>query len=452
MNLLFFGRGPYSNLLSLLDVRCADQRYIAYNKGEKECVKSNGKRVVACFEEAYDELSGVQLPDNYLRKGFSADRFYGWMSLDERRQLLARQIEFVRTVLHSEDVDALIHETISWDFEEVLSIEARKAGVKDVTFLPSIFENRFFLKPNPYNSSFPDEVLRSATPSAEARNQAEAFVEDVLNAGLYPDYAQPDQNYNSVDYIEKIEYAINLIKKDITKNQKKGTGKAKEGGYFYPSYFKSRTFVSYLADKISKRVNEYDTWFNIKEHDYVFFPLHVEPEAAVDYFSPVYDDQVCVIRSILKYLPNDRYLVVKGHPNQPDQLLRQKFDKLRRNNSNLVFLSSSVPSEVVIENARSVITISGSVGLESLILQKPVCVFGDVFYDKHPGVVKVKSDDDLKFFLHGEGNGEEGLESVVSYIAKVYSQTFEGSVDSDDLSKKNISLISESIHNHLKDG
>jgi hypothetical protein len=73
----------------------------------------------------------------------------------------------------------------------------------------------------------------------------------------------------------------------------------------------------------------------------------------------------------------------------------------------VVLISRSISSEKIISRSRFIFTIRGSVTLESLILNKPVIIFGDSLYNSFPNTIRYESFKQLESTLRDEKIGEE---------------------------------------------
>lgn len=129
---------------------------------------------------------------------------------------------------------------------------------------------------------------------------------------------------------------------------------------------------------------------------FVFFPLHTEPETALQRASPEYFFQLAAIASIARDLPADHLLVVKetyeNRGRRPgnfyDQILEFK---------NVILLDMLELGLEVVKQARAVATISGTAGMEAAVLGIPVITFGrHNIYNFLPHVHKVQRDEDLR--------------------------------------------------------
>lgn len=132
---------------------------------------------------------------------------------------------------------------------------------------------------------------------------------------------------------------------------------------------------------------------------FVFFPLHTEPETALQRASPEYFFQLAAIASLARDLPADHLLVVKetyeNRGRRPDNF----YDQIREF-KNVIMLDMLELGLEVVKKARAVATISGTAGMEAAVLGIPVITFGcHNIYNFLPHVHLVQRAEDLRSAL-----------------------------------------------------
>ncbi len=132
------------------------------------------------------------------------------------------------------------------------------------------------------------------------------------------------------------------------------------------------------------------TW----NEDFVFFPLHYEPELAILLLSPYYFDQLTLIRYIAESLPLHYKLYVKEHPAMISKRQNWYYKELLKI-PNVRLVNHRVSSFEFIKRAKLITAITGTGGWEAGIYGKPVITFGDVFYNTLPFVTRVRAMEDL---------------------------------------------------------
>jgi capsular polysaccharide export protein len=109
---------------------------------------------------------------------------------------------------------------------------------------------------------------------------------------------------------------------------------------------------------------------------FAFFPLQVslDSQVLVNYRRTMYD-AVCEALSLAKRAALN--LVVKPHPAEPT--IDPRISELAKADPALSM--SAANTTLLLDRATTVITINSTVGLEAILLGKPVTVLGDAFYD-----------------------------------------------------------------------
>lgn len=122
--------------------------------------------------------------------------------------------------------------------------------------------------------------------------------------------------------------------------------------------------------------------------DFVFYPLHFEPEASTLVHGSFFENQVETIRNLARSMPIGWYLVVKEHYFMRG-LRRLSVYRQLRAIPNVRLVPFSVPTNGLIQDAQVVAVIAGTAGLEASLIGKPVVMFGDCPWDYAPTVHKV---------------------------------------------------------------
>jgi len=449
---LFFSRSGYQKIFANVSGSKIHSQHAVLNEIEEDKVRERGGRVVANFERAYESLPVSNFSETCLLNGFQPDRFLGETTLERRRVILGKLISFWEHALNENDIDAVVHETISLEPEEVLSIVAKDHQVDDMTFLDSVVDGYFYWKPNPYNSSFPQEMLERATPSAEEYQQARKHVEHILSEGHYPDYLdREDATYHPSRITTHLRDSLREGIRQLIHGPRPHEERLRDRLFYYNHYDQTgQSPFEKLIDTIHVRRGEYNALEDSER--FVFYPLHVEPEATLRYFSPKFSNQLTVLNLIARFLPMNHHLVVKEHPSQPYHLLRRKYAQLRRQNSNVLFLPANVPSEQLIKQCEAVVTVSGTVGWEGAVYGRPVIVLGNVFYDKHPGVTRVDSIDGLRAALRGYTSDPVPPERSVDYLSRILAHSYPGRPGQRQEDEENRQKIRAALVDRLYEG
>lgn len=186
---------------------------------------------------------------------------------------------------------------------------------------------------------------------------------------------------------------------------------------------------------------------------FVYFPLHFNPEVSTSFYGKWYVNQLALIETIMRSLPCDYKLYVKEHPHNYSsrpRYFRQELKKL----ANVRLISPHANSIQLIKDCSLVLTITGTVGWEALLLQKPVIAFGDVFYTIFDEVTKIEDIKLLPSLIQKKVGTEMDKAKTLKIVTAVFNSTFPGSGatpgDSGKVTEKeNISLLVDGIEEYL---
>lgn len=157
---------------------------------------------------------------------------------------------------------------------------------------------------------------------------------------------------------------------------------------------------------------------------YIAFFLHYQPEATTCPGGDIFVDQRLCIELLLKYLPQNYKIYVKEHPHQFSRLMdghtgrmRDLYDDLIKNDR-VKLISTTINSFELMQNAKAIATVTGTVGWEAMVRQKPVIVFGLIWYENYSkGVLRItdeKSAQKMYEFIEGYKYDEH---SLLAYLA-----------------------------------
>ena len=202
-------------------------------------------------------------------------------------------------------------------------------------------------------------------------------------------------------------------------------------------YFKSLVFKSLKILRFKPDKPDF-------EKNYVYYPLHVDPEASTMVLSPLYTNQLFVIETLLKTIPNDHFLYVKEH--KPMIGIRHKsFYKKIKKFPRVRLISPFNDQFELIKNSKFVTTITGTVGLEALLLKVPVILFGSANYETiKEGIIKVTDINLLEKQIESFKMDNKKLEEqLIKYIATIKEISFPLKDDAITLKFKKLNKLTQ---------
>lgn len=158
--------------------------------------------------------------------------------------------------------------------------------------------------------------------------------------------------------------------------------------------------------------------------------LHYQPEATTSPGGDIFVDQRLCVELLLKYLPTSWKIYVKEHPHQfiryrvgHTSRMRDLYDDLVKNDR-VKLISTEEDSFELIKHTKAVSTITGTVGWEAMVRQKPVIAFGLGWYENYSnGVLRITDENSAKNMHQFIENYQYDEHSLLAYLASVGKNT-----------------------------
>lgn len=165
---------------------------------------------------------------------------------------------------------------------------------------------------------------------------------------------------------------------------------------------------------------------------YIYYALHVDPEASTMVLADMHTDQMAVIEAIAKSMPAGMKLVVKEHIPCIGRRPKGFYERIH-NMPDVQLVSPFSNNFELIKNASLVCSITGTVIWEAMLLGVPAIVFGDVhFLNVEEGVVHNPDLSKLAPVIKQAMNIQAASDDTLkAYIATVMKHGVE--VSSDDM-------------------
>lgn len=159
--------------------------------------------------------------------------------------------------------------------------------------------------------------------------------------------------------------------------------------------------------------------------NYVYFPLHYEPERTTSPDGGVYYDQARAVLEVRSKLPPEVLLVVKEHPSQLYKNMRgykgrsKLFYELLEGVQGIRLAALDIPSSELIRNCLAVVTVTGTAALEASMLGRPSFALGAAWFAGAPNIYAYS---DIERFaeiveLRLPSGGDELLVWLSSYLS-----------------------------------
>ena len=122
---------------------------------------------------------------------------------------------------------------------------------------------------------------------------------------------------------------------------------------------------------------------------FVYFPLHLQPEATTMPLGGVFADQLIAMETLARAVPPHWTIAVKENPKQRLKHRTPEFYERLREIPRVRLVDGNTSTFDLICESSAVATITGNAGWEALFAGKPVFTFGEAFFKHAPGVIAV---------------------------------------------------------------
>jgi len=166
----------------------------------------------------------------------------------------------------------------------------------------------------------------------------------------------------------------------------------------------------------------------VEGEKYVLYPIHFQPEASTLVQAPMYLDQVALLREIASSLPGDHRPYVKGTVSNRGRRPLEFYDQAPAIPS-VRLLGPDEDTWTLIRNASVIAVITGTVGWEGLLFDKPVITFGDVFFNQVPCVYRAglaPKDDWYRLFEEAATKHRPDPPAVLHMVSALHQASYPG--------------------------
>lgn len=262
--------------------------------------------------------------------------------------------------------------------EHLILKYAEKNNIKYYLIRSSKIDNNVILYDNMHtlSSKIKNLILSKESLESEKLDSAKKYIDKIRNSGhnIYEGITDPKNYFKSFNIFYILKRFASSFYNFFKKRNNSITRVDNHNPNFIISTYYSEIVKLFRSYKFRKFINSNALELNHNQK-YCFYPLHTEPEIAIQINGRVLTNQIEVIRNIALSLPINYKLIVKEHPRSFGMRKINYYKKITEiPNVYLCPLGLSVTQ--VLDFSDLVFTISGSVGLEALIKKNPVILLG----------------------------------------------------------------------------
>jgi hypothetical protein len=152
---------------------------------------------------------------------------------------------------------------------------------------------------------------------------------------------------------------------------------------------RERTAAMQSWDRLAEERRTAPVFATLAREDWVLHPLQLQPESNIDVYGQPWNDQAStMVRAAKALAGSGARLVVKPNPKSKYEMCHALVEAAR-SQANILPLPHAFPMGEVFPKAPLVLSVTGTVILESIFAGKPVCVLGNHTMSRLPGVTRI---------------------------------------------------------------
>lgn len=384
------------------------------------------KRLLICDRElAFGFISGGRYAFTPLRKVVEG-------APEKRWQYVCNVLRCYENHFTSHRPDLVITAELTTTFELAAYHVARRHGIPCYSFSPSRFGDRLLLIDNPQNRTHViDELAREVRQQRALVDdgswaEAVAYIERFRISPRAPAYSryQLQQAVQSSSLRGFASDAGRALAKSVagTLGLKGTRGFLRRRPAFDLFSEAVRRFVATRRATTGQGFADPGPFMG---RPYLYFPLQVDPEASTMVSAPYRTNQLGLIEDLAKSMPVGFKLLVKEHAPMLGARPSGFYQRIRLM-PDVVLVDPFADNYTLISSAALVVTITGTVGWESIALRKPVLIFGECQYI---GFTQGHRVFDGRNELRAEIEAAIAVppaddEAIVAYVAATHARSF----------------------------
>lgn len=443
--LVLFSRNDLVNLYGGLSQHLPGEIrviHLAYSSSEESILQeSYGITGIINFKDEINRLFQSEKPDPELIKEIDrliiettgnrfclnsciqSDRTFEYLPYSQILLLVQVYYRFWNEFMSRHKFDVLMHEPVALFFLQIASVICKRNNAQYLTQIQVFGKNKydwiFVFADNGFAVEMPGRLSENKILNDKSRKNAEEFL-----AGFRQNFdliiPQIASNVQSPKKWGWWDLTIKMVKTIL----KYYLGKAGSKKRHYSPQEHVEQYLNISRARLSDRLkNQWDEYFQLKydlfdpAREFYYYPMHMEPEAVVLYWGDgIYKNQIKLIENIAGQLPPDCFLYVKVHPIVKEDRYYLDYKRIKAI-PNVRLLGPDVPGKMITAACKGLMTINGTSGFEAVLLNKPVYVFGNSFYDLSDRVFKIMNIRELRAAVYQNHNKEfRDDESLIRFV------------------------------------
>ncbi len=357
----------------------------------------------------------------------------GKMSYNKRKNLYLKHVRYWNHVILNNDISYFISGNIPHEnYDYIIYSLCKIYNIKTLFFNQSmpdfvILLDRIF----PFFPKLNDEYLKLKQEFSDKKTDEIKLgdrAKKIFDLQVLPDVDSTPVYMKKIKFGKRLQNSVKKTAHFFSKIISKLFSKD-----FYKNIFSPELYPVFLYRTIGKVFiffqNKYYNFFYEKHctkvdfsKKFIYQALHLQPELTTNPMGGVFANQLLITQMLDKYLPDDFYIYVKENPKQKKWGRSLDFYRELKKLKKVKLISKKEDTYKLLENCTAVATVTGTAGWEALFRNKPVLLFGEIYYQYAQGVFKIKTNKEL----------EKALEKIINQNfrpdlidMKIYVKAFE---------------------------
>lgn len=349
-------------------------------------------------------------------------------SVDERKNLYYSLLGYWYGILNKFKPEAIVFSSVPHPTYSYLVFElARLLKIKTLMMQPISDIGRIVWYHNFWQGS-------PALQEALVANKDKKFILDDLSEDLklYFEFYTNENNDPTPSYFKKALEKNNLRNKILLK-ARLAVKSVKDLTIFKKAFLYVKKL---LVDNARKEYRRLIIQPDLSQK-FIYVPLHYQPECNTSPQGGAFVNQILMIKILSASLPKGWRIYVKEHPaqwmafglNYTDYRYKGYYQRIAEiKNVQLVPIETN--SFLLINRSQAIANVTGTVGWEAILRQKPALVFGCAWYNDYPGILKVNGAEACRAAINKIENGyRPDRQSVINYLKCVELASFRNPID-----------------------
>ena len=369
------------------------------------------------FEEKYDiDLWQLAKNDRIFIDYYNT---FHKFSDHEISEIMEKECRLFEEILDEVKPDFFITTETAYRPHHLFYLLCKKKGIKVLMLNAANWGNHYYISENYHKLDNFNELFTNRKALPTTFNNIQNRLESKILSKKVSKFYQSHKNSK----IKLMQAAFQLLVLSDNSNEKTH--------YTYYGRKKLKVLLSEINNSIKRwyRKKYIDQNFLqeiIDDKPFIFLPLQQEPERSLLLSAPDYKNQIETVEYVSKCLPENFLLFVKEHPTQGSGRDWREISQYKalQNNPKVRLIHPSVPADEIIKKSKLVISVSGTIALESAFLNTPSITIADNDYTLIPSISRLNSKNELQGLIENslEKNSFifDYLEFQVSYFNHFY--------------------------------